>query len=176
MSGKAILNLAVSLDGFIADERDGYDWIQPSGDPALNTEARWEHKEFLTGISAIVMGRRCYDQNMHSEYTDKQVYVVTSRPLPDHDNVHFLGGNPAAEILKLKQTAERDIYLFGGGLSIDPILKAGLIEEYVIGIIPILLGKGISLFLGNNPCIPLRLTHHYVEDGVVILRYVPREK
>lgn len=44
MSGNIILNLAVSLDGFIADADGGYDWIVPSGDSRLNTEPRWSHE------------------------------------------------------------------------------------------------------------------------------------
>lgn len=38
MSGKIILNLAISLDGYIADENGGYDWIIGDGNSTLNTE------------------------------------------------------------------------------------------------------------------------------------------
>ncbi len=171
---KIILNLAISLDGFIADKDGGYDWIQPCGDRRLNTEAVWSHGDFLAHVSAVVMGKRCYDQEMHADYGDKQVYIVTSAPLEDYENIHFIGGDLCRELAALRQTAQGDIYLFGGGISIDPVLRAGMIDEYIIGIIPIILGEGIPLFLHGYSAIPLRLTHQYVQDGVVILRYVPR--
>lgn len=176
MPSKIILNLAISLDGFIADEVGGYDWIQPSGSKQLNTKAEWSHKKFLEHISAVIMGKTCYDQQMHSDYTDKNVYVATSKLLDNHDNVRFVNGDICREIEELQSREKGNIYLFGGGKLIDPVLKAGLIDEYVIGIIPIILGKGIPLFLPDNPMIPLTLTHHYVEDGIVIMRYIPREQ
>lgn len=174
MSSKIILNLAMSLDGYIADINGGYDWIQPAGNRALNTEAVWKHETFLEHVSAVIMGKRCYDQGFHTEYGGKQVYVITSQALDDHDNIHFIGGDVCREVLKIRQQADGDVYLFGGGISIAPLLEAGLIDEYIIGIIPIILGKGIPLFLQDNPAIPLYLTHYYVEDGVAVLRYVPR--
>lgn len=175
MSNKIILNLAISLDGFIADNNGGYDWIQPSGDRNLNTDAIWSHDKFLEQVSTVIMGRGSYDKQLHTDYSNKQIYVVTSKPTDDYDNVHFVSGDICRTVKELKRKETGDIYLFGGGISIDPILKAGLIEEYVIGIIPIILGDGIPLFLNHNPVIPLHLTHYYVEDGIVVLRYIPRQ-
>lgn len=175
MNNKIILNLAISLDGFIADKDGGYDWIQPAGKSELNTTAIWSHDNFLEGISAVVMGKKCYDQQMHLEYQNKQVYVATSKDLKDYDNVHFIGKDICCEVSKLKQEQDGDIYLFGGGIVIDPLLKAQLIDEYIIGIIPTILGEGIPLFQHGDPSIPLQLTNYYVEDGIVVLRYIPRE-
>lgn len=174
MQNKIVLNLAVSLDGFIADEHGGYDWIKPSGKKQLNTHSMWSHEKFLKRISAVVMGKACYDQLLHIDYADKDVYVITSKELVDHGNIHFIHSDICRQITELKEQADGDIYLFGGGKSIDPILKAGLIDEYIIGIIPIILGKGIPLFRPDNPTIPLTLTNDYVANGIVILRYIPR--
>lgn len=183
MKNKIILNLAISLDGFIADSRGDYDFIVPSGDSALNTQNRWSHQSFVESISAVVMGKKCYDQQLHMEYQHKQVYVVSSKPIEEHDNIKCIGGRGhlsdaalCAEVLRIRDTADGDIYLFGGGLCIDPLLKAGLIDAYIIGIIPIILGSGIPLFLQNNKTIPLTLTQSYVEDGIVILCYAPRSE
>ncbi len=171
---KIILNLAISLDGFIADNVGGYDWIVPAGDQSLNTKVIWSHDEFLKHVSIVVMGKRCFDEKMHLEYNKKEVYIITSKKLDDYDNIHFINEDICSKILELKNKVDGDIYLFGGGLTIDPLLKAGLIDEYIIGIIPIILGNGRPLFLDNNPQIPLYLTHNYVEDGIVVLRYVSR--
>ena len=70
----------------------------------------------------------------------------------------------------------KNIFLFGGGVLVDHFLKADIIDEYIIGIIPTILGKGRPLFLGNNPKIDLSLQYYTVEDGIVIMKYSKREK
>ncbi|QQO09181.1 dihydrofolate reductase family protein [Breznakiella homolactica] len=174
MAGKIILNLAVSLDGYIADEHGGYDWIKGSGNPQLNTADRWDHGKFLAGVSAVIMGRACYDQGFHEDFRDKPVYVITSRETADHGSVRFISGDIPEKIEEIRKQGSGDVYLFGGGVSIDPLLKAGIIDEYIIGIIPVILGSGRPLFLGGSRVIPLTMTHYYIEDGIVILRYEPR--
>ena len=175
MHNKIILNLAISLDGYIADANGGYEWIRPSGDHTLNTRTVWSHADFLEHVAAVVMGKRSYDQQLHVEYGQKQVYVATSESLEDYYNIHFIGRDVCSEVAALKRRLDGDVYLFGGGITIDPLLKAQMIDEYSIGIIPIILGEGIPLFLQDNPTIPLYLTNYYVEDGVVVMRYVPRK-
>ena len=73
-----------------------------------------------------------------------------------------------------KQKNGKNIFLFGGGKVIDPFIKANIIDEYIIGIIPTILGKGRNLFLGNNPKIDLHLDQYISDEGIVILRYSKR--
>lgn len=175
MRNKIILNLAMSIDGFIADENDGYDWIEKAaGDGRLNTKDVWSYDKFLEGVSAVVMGKRSYDLGMWKGFESKKVYVAAYEDLADHDNVSFIKGDIYEIAKNLKEKHEGDIYLFGGGLMIDKFLKAKVIDEYIIGIIPVILGKGIPLFHENNPFISLELTGYYIENGVVILRYVQK--
>ena len=174
MNGKIILNLAVSLDGYIADLDGGYDWIVGDGNSTLNTENKWSHDKFLENIDVVVMGKKCFDQDMHKEYQDKEVYIATSKKLEDFENYHFINGDIVKEIEKLKNKG-KNIYLFGGGILIDSFVKADVIDEYVIGIIPTILGKGIKLFYDNNPKIDLNLEYYAVEDGIVIMKYSRRK-
>ena len=58
---------------------------------------------------------------------------------------------------------------------LDSFVKASVIDEYVIGIIPTILGKGINLFYDNNPKIDLKLEYYAVEDGIVIMKYSKRK-
>ena len=174
MNGKIILNLAVSLDGYIADLDGGYDWIVGDGNSTLNTENKWSHDKFLENIDVVVIGKKCLDQDMHKEYQDKEVYIATSKKLEDFENYHFINGDIVKEIEKLKNKG-KNIYLFGGGILIDSFVKADVIDEYVIGIIPTILGKGIKLFYDNNPKIDLNLEYYAVEDGVVIMKYSKRK-
>lgn len=61
MDGKVILNLAISIDGYIADENGGFDWIVGNDDNSLNTNNKWDFGNFLEDIDVIVMGKNCYD-------------------------------------------------------------------------------------------------------------------
>lgn len=172
MSRKIILNLAISLDGYIADQQGGYDWITGDGSHSLDTEAKWDYDKFLKGIDTVVMGKNCYQQGFHLDFSDKLVYVATSGDKPDDDSVQFIGGDICTSILEARDGEGKDIFLFGGGILCDAFLKSEIIDEYIIGIIPVILGKGIPLFLGNNPTIRLKLQEQFTEEGIVVLHYV----
>lgn len=173
MSGKIILNLATSLDGYIADENGGYEWIVGDGNSTLNTENKSDFPKFLEGIDVVVMGRKCYDQGMHKDYKEKEVYIATSNHMEDYENYHFINGDICKTITDLKNQG-KNVYLFGGGVVIDAFVKANIIDEYIIGIIPTILGKGRKLFLENNPKIDLTLQEYSVEAGVVVMKYSTR--
>ncbi len=79
MKRKIILNLAISVDGYIASEDGGFDWIVGDGDDTLNTKNKFNFDKFLEGIDIVVMGKNCYDQNMHNDFKNKKVYVATSQ-------------------------------------------------------------------------------------------------
>lgn len=175
MSGKIILNLAISLDGYIADENGGYDWIVGDGNSTLNTENKWDYNKFLSEIDVVVMGRNCYDQNMHKDFQGKEVYIASSEKIDNYENYHFISGNICEIISKLKNEG-KSIFLFGGGGLVDNFVKADIIDEYVIGIIPTILGKGRKLFFENNPKIDLTLEYYSVEDGVIVMKYSKRNK
>lgn len=175
MSGKIILNLAISLDGYISDENGGYEWIVGDGNSTLNTESKWDYDKFLDGIDVVVMGRNCYDQNMHKDFQGKEVYIASSEKIDDYENYHFISGNICESISKLKNEG-KNIFLFGGGGLVDNFVKADIIDEYVIGIIPTILGKGRKLFFENNPKIDLTLEYYSVEDGVIVMKYSKRNK
>lgn len=174
MSRKIILNLAMSIDGYIADVDGGFEWIVGDGDSSLNTNNKWDFSKFLENIDVVVMGKTCYDSNFHNDYKNKKVYVATSKELEDYDNIHFINGDIVKVIEEERQKEGKDIYLFGGGIVIDNFIKADVIDEYIIGVIPTVLGKGIPLFPGNNPKIDLHLEEYFVEDGIMIMRYSKR--
>jgi len=174
MSRKIILNLAVSLDGFIADEYGGYEWIAGDGDTSLNTEKGFDFPKFIDSIDTVVMGRKAYEDCSIKDYETKRVVVATSRKMENYDNVEFINNDICGYIQKLQQDEGKDIWLFGGGGLTDSFVKADIVDEYIMGIIPIILGKGRPLFLGNNPNIKLHLDEYTVQEGITILRYSKR--
>jgi len=175
MKRKIILNLAMSIDGYIASEDGGYDWIVGDGDDTLNTKNKFSFDEFLEDVDIVVMGKKCYDQNMHNDYKNKKVYVATSQKIQDQDNLNFINGDIVKIIQEEREKEGKDIFLFGGGGLVDSFIKADIIDEYIIGIIPIILGKGRPLFLENNPTINLHLDECIVESGITILKYTKRK-
>lgn len=174
MSRKIILNLAISIDGYISEEDGSYDWIVGDGNTSLNTEKRQDFNKFLEGIDIVVMGKRCYDQGFHKDFSNKKVYVATSEDLKDYENISFINKDIVKVILEEKEKEGKDIFLFGGGLLVHNFLKEDVIDEYIIGIIPTILGKGRPLFLGGTPKIDLKLEEYFIEEGIIISRYSKR--
>lgn len=174
MNAKIKMTLAMSLDGYIASEDGGYDWIIGDGDDTLNTKNKWDYNKFLSSIDIVVMGKRCYDQGMHNDFKDKKVYVATSENLKNYDNIHFINDDICKVIESERKNEGKNIFLFGGGILIDSFIKANIIDEYIIGIIPTILGKGRPLFLDNNPKIDLHLEEIISDKGIVVLRYTKR--
>lgn len=173
MSGKIIMNLAISIDGYIADENGGFDWIVGPGDTAIDTAERSEFTEFLAGIDIVVMGKNCYEQGFAKDYPTKTIYVATSEKKEDEGNIHFISGDIVNKFEKEKNSG-KNIFLFGGGGLIDHFVKANAIDEYIVGIIPTILGKGRPLFLGNKPTIQLHLDKYTISDGVAVFHYSKR--
>ncbi|MBI9013954.1 MAG: dihydrofolate reductase family protein [Clostridiales bacterium] len=172
---KIIMNLAMSLDGYIASETGTFDWIVGDGDNTLNTEDSFDFEEFLSSVDTIVMGRKAFEDCPLELFSKHKVLVATSQLKESYDNVNFINGD-LANCLKLEQQKEgKDIYLFGGGGLIDPLIKADIIDEYIIGIIPTILGKGRKLFYDNNPTIKLHLKDYTISGGIVIMTYMKRK-
>lgn len=171
---KIVLNLAISLDGYIADENGGFDWIKGHDDRSLDTEKKFDFEAFVDQMDVIVMGSEAYldcpEESLKS-FSSKKVVVATSRQLEHDDNVELVNGDVCTRILEIQKEVEKDIWLFGGGGLVDPFIKNDIVDEYIIGIIPIILGKGRKLFGENNPTLRLHLDECVVDDGITLLTY-----
>ena len=179
MSRKIIFNLAMSLDGYIADKNGGFDWIVGDKDKDNDTKKQFSFPDFIDSLDILVMGKRAYQDappGTFEMFKSKKIYVASSEKLETKDdNVEFIEGDIVTQILKLKKEKGKDIWLFGGAGSIDPFIKADVIDEYIVGIIPIILGGGIPLFLKDNPRLKLHLEETTVQEGVIISRYTKRK-
>ncbi len=176
MNGKIIFNLAMSLDGYIADEDGAFEWIRGHEDRTLDTTNKYDFYEFLNSIDIVVMGRKCYDQDLHTLSKiskDKTIYVATSTSLENYENIIFVKDDIVNTIRDEKEKG-KIIYLYGGGILIDCFLKEDLVDEYIVGIIPTILGKGRKIFYESNYIVDLNLDEYIIDDGIVILRYSKR--
>ena len=175
-TGTVSLRLAMSLDGYIADDGGGYGWIEPVPSPGLDTDHQLPFDDFLTDVDLVVMGRHCHDQGQHRDYgrLGKRVLVATTRSAPDpgEDYVEFTS-DPVAAVRTARATGQH-CFLFGGGELVRSFLEAGLVDRLTVGIVPVLLGGGRPLFGGRHPQLSLRLVDYTVQDGKVRLVYERR--
>lgn len=178
--------VAASIDGYIADAEGGVDWL-PEGDPR-----DYGYTEFYAGVEALVMGRRTYDQVLEFcqwPYSGKTTYVFTSHaPAENPYGVRFVSDTEPEEFIRATASEySGTIWLVGGGNLADQFRRAGLIDEYLVHVIPVILGRGIPLFSphshsatvadapladGNPPPTRLELiATQSFNDGVVMLHY-----
>lgn len=177
---RLLLNLTTSLDGFIADRDEGIDWIQaPPDDRAV--EYPGDYLELMASVDTLVMGRATYELSLRIPggthvFADKAVFVVTSRAdLEPRDGVESVGSDPASFVRDLKEQAGGTIWLFGGGRLATALCSAGLIDDYLIVVQPVLLGDGIRLWQGGPAPRDLELVHtREWPGGLVELRYRPK--
>ena len=110
-------------------------------------------------------------------HDDRQTYVITSTPKASENNLHFYKGNVADLLKDLRSKEGKDIHLDGGGQVIHSFMKENLIDEYIISVIPTLLGEGIPLFVaGDKPSINLELLKSTAyPSGLVQLHYCRRK-
>ena len=162
---KIKLFIACSLDGFIAREDGGIDWLF-NGDYGYN--------KFYDSIDTVLMGRKTYELALKLEesYKDKRAIVFTrQKNLKKSSNVEFVS-DIVSLTKKLKNSKGKDIWLVGGGEIISVLLNNNLIDEMQIFVHPIILGKGIKLFQNIKKEVRLKLagTKNY-KSGLVQLNY-----
>src|SRR5689334_21476339 len=167
--GKIILNLATSLDGFIAEESGGVDWLND-----FNAED-YGMIEFFEECGTAIMGSKTYEQalSFNSWFGEMEGVVFTSRQLPFFKDViiNFVNGDPIPVVEQLRKK-DKDSWLVGGGQLITSFIDLHLLDELIITLVPRLLGKGLALCPSIKEVSKLHLLDSKAhEDGVVQLRY-----
>jgi dihydrofolate reductase len=86
--------------------------------------------------------------------------------------VHFYTDNIKDLVLKLKSEPGGVIFCDGGAEIANMLLSEGLIDEFIISVVPILVGEGIRLFKDGRPELPLQLIAATSFDtGLVQMHY-----
>ena len=174
---KVILYIAMSLDGYIADESGGVDWLK--GQDLENTDGG-SYEGFVDSIDTVIMGRVTYDQVVNHlspeqwPYEGKETYVMTRQRRQNQPGVTFTDWSPVDLIKALKQTNGKDIWICGGAHIAGHLMKENLVDRYCITIIPTILGGGVRLFQKKTPVIPLKLLETKSYNGMTDLWFEPR--
>ena len=139
MTKKVILYIATSLDGYIARKNGSVDWLAKYE----NTEEDYGYGEFLNSVGIVVLGNTTYQQ-FKAPYPNKKCYVFSRKNTGKEDNITFVN-NSVKDFLDDLNENER-VWLVGGADIAKEFLKNNLIDEFIITVIPTVLGKGIPLF------------------------------
>lgn len=140
--------IATSLDGYIASEDGGLEWLTEFPNP---TNSDYGFNDFMQKVDALVMGRSTYEKVLSFgqwPYT-KKVFVLSGKlnEVPEElsGKVEIISGDIKTVTADLNKKGYVNLYIDGGKV-IQNFLKEGLIDEMIITRIPILLGAGIPLF------------------------------
>lgn len=149
MNNKNSVFIATSLDGYIADQNGGIDWLHSIPNP---TQDDMGYIEFTVDIDALVMGRTTFETvcNFDIDWPYKKPVFVLSNTLQEIPESHkgkvFLIKGTLTQILdEIHQKGYHHLYI-DGGTTIQGFLKEDLIDNLHITTIPILLGGGAPLF------------------------------
>lgn len=157
---KVIVDINVSLDGFVAGPNDSP--TNPAGDggdklfnwmfgEAVTADNQAIMDKLRSNTGAVVAGRRTYDMvNGWGGNIDVPHYILSHdspKDIPGHAELfHFLDDARDA-IEQAKQAAADNIaHVLGGANAIQQALQTGLVDEMQLHIVPVLLGSGVRLF------------------------------
>ena len=168
---RVVLGVGISLDGYIARKDGSVDFLFMPKDYSM--------EPFFKTIGAAIMGRKTLEDGLKmsggsfpkSPWED--YYVMSrSKPAGKRDGVVFTNKSPAALVAQLRKTRGKDIWLMGGGELARDFLKADLVDELYLGIVPVLLGEGIPLFPPGFPQRDFALVENKTySKGLISLTY-----
>jgi dihydrofolate reductase len=134
---KVVLGLGISLDGYIARPNGAVDFLFMPKDYSM--------APFFKTVDTLIFGRKTLDAAGGS-YNDPSMkaYVLSrTQPPGERNGVIFTNKSPKALVTQIRKKPGKDIWLMGGGEVARDFLKADLVDELYLGIVPTLLGEGI---------------------------------
>jgi dihydrofolate reductase len=151
--GEVVWHVTMSVDGFITGPDDAMDW-------ALGYEASPLGRQVMESTGAILAGRRWYDvatdrydgvEGIYGGAWTGPVFVLTHRPAGVQDaSVTFLSDRVEEAVRTARAAAgDKNLEIFGADTA-RQCLKAGLVDEIVIHLAPVLLGDGVRLYGGGR--------------------------
>src|SRR6476661_9680240 len=168
------LFIASSLDGYIAKPGDDLSFLK-----LVEKEGEdYGYAEFTKNIDTLILGRKTYDYVVkeigvsHYDNGQRDIYVITRTERPQSGRTTFYTGDLTVLVNKLKSEQGKNIYCDGGAEVINELLKHDLVDEFIISVIPILLGDGVRLFKDGRPEQTLELlTAKTFDTGLTQLHY-----
>jgi dihydrofolate reductase len=182
------VNMALSVDGFISGKDGDMDWLNNHPPPTNNNNNNYSFTEFLAGIDIMIMGRNTFDTVVGFgqdiwPYGELPI-VIWTRNIDQVQIPEWIREKksvtprsaPSPETLwrDLERDGRYNRVYIDGGMTVMLFLKAGLIHELSLTIVPILLGDGTPLFSGHNDNTTQKLklisTKSY-DNGMITSKY-----
>ncbi len=168
---KVVLGLGISLDGYIARPDGAVDFLFMPRDYSM--------APFFATIDTAIMGRKTLDVGLKMSGGETiasyglTCYVMSrSQPAGERHGAIFTRQTPSALVNALRKQPGKNIWMMGGGELARDFLKADLIDELSLGIVPVLLGEGIPLFPAGFPQRDFVLLENKAySKGLLSLRY-----
>jgi dihydrofolate reductase len=168
---KVVLGLGISLDGYIARPNGAVDFLFMPKDYSM--------AGFFATIDTAIMGRKTLDAARQmgggdfSSGSSMASYVFShTQPPGKREGVTFVNRSPTIFIQQLRKSPGKDIWLMGGGELARDFLKADLVDELYLGVVPVLLGEGIPLFPSGFPQRDFSLVENKTySKGLIALKY-----
>jgi dihydrofolate reductase len=169
---------ATTVDGFIADENHSLDWLFQ-----LDASEVTSYADFIRDVGALAMGSHTYEWLLRHRESETEpspwpyeqpTWVFTSRSLPPVPgaNLRFVsGGVEEVHRQMVEAAAGRNVWVVGGGELVGQFHDAGLLDELILQVTPVLLGKGAPLLPRRIATPPLRLSSVERFGPFVELRY-----
>lgn len=183
---KVILNLAVTLDGFIEGPNGEIDWCITDDGPASEGGITSHFDQFLSRIDTIFYGRISYDlwgqyqpdsnaalpeKKLWESVHSKKKYVFSTHPKESKDAV-YVTSDIARKVNEIKALPGKDIWLYGGASLITSFINLGLVDGYLLAVHPVILGGGKPLFSDLKDRTNLKLNGAVTsKSGVILLDY-----
>ncbi len=169
--------VAASIDGFIATTKDDLAWLLEFDGFEGGKES---YETFMAGVGCIVMGGETFAWLMEHEpgnwpYPSTPCYVFTRHEhvAPAGTDITFVRGPVQEFIQDFKDHAGgMNVWVVGGGNLAAQFADAGLLDELILSVIPVVLGEGKRLLPLEGPTTPLELiAARTLGRGIVELRY-----
>lgn len=170
---RLIYYVAQSLDGFIADVDGGVGWLEPFEE----SQDDFGYGAFYGSVDSLIIGHKTYQQILEASawpYQGMPTWVVSNTPLEKlPDQTTRYQGDPSGVLTEIRKAGYSRTWLVGGGSLAGLFHEAGLITDYRITIIPIMLGDGIPLLTNVSGRTDLTLkTFQSYSKGVLHLHYI----
>lgn len=172
----------VTLDGMFEGPKSwDLDWHKYFWGPELEQISI----EQLRSADLLLFGRTTYEgmvafwqtaQGEVADFMNKLPKAVFSRTLArvDWTNTRLIQHDAAKEVLRLKQEGSGNMFIFGSAKLASTLIRHGLIDEYRLCLVPVVLGGGTPLFKPGLDRLRLKLIEaRPLDSGCVILRYEP---
>lgn len=166
---KISVYIATSIDGFIAREDGGLDWLNCVG----ASDEDYGFKDLVESIDGVILGRNTYEIAAPVEdwpYKGKRLIVLSNTLQTVREGAEIYRGDLTQLISQLHTEGIKHVWVDGGAI-IAQFLDLQMVDAMTLSVIPVVLGSGIPLFRKGKEISCKLLSSQGYPSGLVQLKY-----